>query len=135
MRRFSGKLMRRAPQQSNDIEDPILESLQNDMYQVGKEMKEIAHKVIEEGISEYPVFVVSQQIVDIGRPIFDKESNPQLNWFYYASLLEEFVKKDIVMAENLGQFKRIFNNPSEIACIFVITQKENARFVFVPYES
>ena len=135
MRRFAGKLIKRPSQESNDIEDPILESLQNDMYQVGKEMKEIAHTVMEEGISEYPVFVASQQMVDIGRPIFDRDSSTQLNWFYYASLLEEFVKKEIVLAENLAQFKRIFNNPKEIACIFVITQKENARFVFVPYEA
>ena len=135
MRRFAGKLIKRPSKESSDIEDPILESLQNDMFQVGKEMKEIANTVIEEGISEYPVFVASQQMVDIGKPIFDRDSTVNLNWFYYASLLEEFVKKEIVLAENLSQFKRIFNNPQEIACIFVITQKENARFVFVPYES
>jgi len=133
MRRFSNKLIKRKSNTTGEVEDPILESLQNDIQEIGPQMKEIAEKVLEEGISEYPVFVASQQLVDIGRPIFDRDS-VQLNWFYYASLLEEFVKKDIVLAENLVQFKRIFNNPQEIACIFVITQKENARFVFVPYE-
>jgi len=113
-------------------EDPILESLQNDIYQIGEHLQEIAHKVLDEGISEYPVFVASQEIADIGKPVFDRDTI-QLNWFYYASLLEEFVKKNLVLPENLSQFKRIYSDPRKIACIFVISNTEDARFVFVPY--
>ncbi len=113
--------------------DPILESLQNDIFQVGVSLKEIAHKVLDEGISEFPIFVASQEMVELGKHIFDRDSI-QLNWFYYASFIEEFIKKQLILQENLSQFKRIYNNPREIACIFVISHEEDARFVFVPYD-
>lgn len=114
------------------MEDPILESLQNDVALVGEHLKAIAERVIEEGISEYPVFIAAQEIVEIGRPIFDRDEFT-LNWFFNASILEEFVNKQIVTKENLNRFKRTMGDPQEKAAIFVITTEE-ARFVFVPYE-
>ncbi|RMG29192.1 MAG: hypothetical protein D6730_04345 [Bacteroidetes bacterium] len=110
----------------------ILESLQNDVAQVGGHLREISRRVIEEGISDYPVFVAAQEIVDIGKPIFDRDSMP-LNWFFSASILEDFVRKKIVLKENLQQFRRTFGDPMKKACIFVVTRDE-ARFVFVPFE-
>lgn len=114
------------------MEDPILESLRNDIAQIGEHLKEIAHRVIDEGISEYPVFVAAQQMVDIGRPIFDRDVYP-INWFFNASILEDFVRKEIVQKSNLTRFKRAFDSPKDTACIFVVTDEE-ARFVFIPYQ-
>ena len=111
--------------------DPILESIQNDVAEIGDQLREIASRVIEEGISEYPVFVAAHQWVDLGRPIFDRDA-VQVNWFFFASILEEFVQKKIVLQDKLRAFQRTFGDPMETACIFVITESE-ARFVFVPY--
>ena len=112
--------------------DPILESIQNDVANVGDQLREIASRVIEEGISEYPVFVAAHQWVDLGRPIFDRDT-VQLNWFFFASILEEFVKKKIVLQDKVRAFQRTYGDPLETACIFVITPTEG-RFVFVPYQ-
>lgn len=112
-------------------EDPLLESLRNDVAEVGEQLREIAQQVINENISDYPVFVAAQHWVDIGRPIFDREE-VQLNWYFFASLLEEFVKKKIVLPENVAPFKKAFGDPAEKACIFMVND-EGARFVFVPY--
>ncbi|MEM6264305.1 MAG: hypothetical protein AAGI38_17460 [Bacteroidota bacterium] len=122
------------PEQSAQIpsEDLLLESLKNDMAQVGATLKVLAGRVINEGVSDYPVFVASQTVVDIGMPIFDQDALP-LNWFFYATILEDFVKKGIVKQENLSRFQRTFNDPEEKACIFLVTP-EAGKFVFVPYE-
>jgi hypothetical protein len=112
--------------------DIILESLQNDVAQVSATLKQIAETVIEEGISEYPVFVAAQQVVEIGKPIFDQDELP-LNWFFRVSILEDFMRKEIVAGENLVRFKKAYGDPQVKACIFVITPEEG-KFVFVPYE-
>ena len=110
----------------------ILESLRNDVAQVGKSLQKIAETVIEEGISEYPVFVASQEFIDLGRPIFELDEF-QLNWYFTISILEDFLKRNIVQGERLKGFKKTYGDPRERACIFVVTP-EDARFVFVPYD-
>lgn len=110
----------------------ILESLSNDIAQIGDQLKEIAQRVILEGISDYPIFIASQEVVDIGKPIFDRDE-VSVNWFFNASILEDFVRRDLVKRENLGRFQKTFGDPEEKACIFVITGMDG-QFVFVPYE-
>jgi hypothetical protein len=112
--------------------DLILESIRNDVALVGNALKTISEKVMEEGISDYPLFIASQEYVDIGKPVFDRDS-VQLNWFFNASILEDFTQKRLISPDKAAQFTRTFGNPLEKACIFVI-QAEEAFFVFVPYD-
>ncbi|MEO1385410.1 MAG: hypothetical protein AAFV78_19500, partial [Bacteroidota bacterium] len=83
---------------TQEIFPMILESVQNDIALIGKDLKVIAQKVIEEGISEYPVFIAAQDFVDIGKQIFDRDS-VQLNWFFYVSILEDFTRREIVKGD------------------------------------
>lgn len=115
-----------------ELNPTVLESIQNDVAQVGDSLRMIAQRVIEEGISEYPVFIAAQEWVDLGKPIFDRDS-VQLNWFFNASILEDFVRKNIVTADRVKDFQRAFGDPNERACIFVITP-EVQQFIFVPYD-
>ncbi|MFK7971056.1 MAG: hypothetical protein AB8F95_11845 [Bacteroidia bacterium] len=112
------------------LED-IVESLKNDLDQVGETLHKLAQVVIKEEISDFPVFVAAQQIVDIGKPVFDLD-DVQINWFFSISTMEEFLQKGIIKSENLNRFRRTYNDPSEQACIFVVTE-DDARIVFVPY--
>jgi hypothetical protein len=111
--------------------DLVVESLKNDLATVSKPLREISRRVIAEGISEYPLFIASRDFVEIGKLIFDRDE-VQLNWFFYASVLEEFVRKKLVLPENVQAFARTFGDPEEKACIFVIYEGD-ARFVFVPF--
>lgn len=115
-----------------ELNNLILTSIRNDVAVVGSQLKAIAERVIEEGISEYPVFVASQQIIDIGKPIFDRDE-VQINWFFSASILEDFLRRDLVNNAKLGEFQAAFGNPMTTACIFVIAE-EKGQFVFVPYD-
>jgi len=115
-----------------ELNPTVLESIQNDVAQVGDSLRAIAQRVIEEGISEYPVFIAAQEWVDLGKPIFDRDS-VQLNWFFNASILEDFVRKNIVTADRVKDFQKAFGDPNQRACIFVITP-EVQQFIFVPYD-
>jgi hypothetical protein len=112
--------------------DMILESLQNDLEQVGATLQKLAQVVIDDGISDFPVFVAAHEFVQIGKPVFDLD-DVQIDWFFNISTLEEFFQKDIIKSENLNRFRRTYSDPRQKACIFVITQ-DDARIVFVPYQ-
>ncbi|MEO0582253.1 MAG: hypothetical protein AAF135_08535 [Bacteroidota bacterium] len=117
---------------TQEIFPMILESVQNDIALIGKDLKVIAQKVIEEGISEYPVFIAAQDFVDIGKQIFDRDS-VQLNWFFYVSILEDFTRREIVKGDRIKDFQKTFGDPMERACVFVIHEGAG-QFVFVPYD-
>jgi hypothetical protein len=110
----------------------VLESLRTDIAQVGPTLRDIAEEVIDEGISEYPIFVATQQPLDLGRAIPDLDEVP-LTWQFRASLLEELVKRKVVQPDHVYRFQRTYDNPRRKACVFVITEV-GAQFVFVPYE-
>lgn len=112
--------------------DLILESIRNDVAQVGEDLQVIAKRVIEEGISEYPIFVAAQQLVDIGKLIFDPE-RANLNWYFFASILEDFINRDIIQRSKVKEFQDAFGDPLEKACIIVLTE-EQMQVVFVPYD-
>ena len=109
----------------------ILESIRNDVATVAKELKMVAGRVIDEGISDYPIFIASQEMINIGKPMFDRDS-VQLNWFFSATILEDFVHKGLITRTKMADFQRTFGDPREKACVFVIVGEEG-QFVFVPY--
>lgn len=114
------------------MENTVLESLHNDFAQVKSILQPLAQRVIEEEISEYPIFIASHEWVEMGKPLFSRDDMP-LNWYFYASIIEEFLKKNIIKKENVDSFKSTYGDPEERACIFMIIGEE-AKFVFIPYE-
>ena len=60
-----------------------------------KMMTKASDVVMDQGVSEFPIFVVHQHTVDIGINIVDRE-NIKGNWSVNASSLEEFVTKQIL---------------------------------------
>lgn len=111
--------------------DTILESLYNDFEKVKESLRFVARKVIEEDISEFPIFVASHEWVEIGKPIFNREEI-ELNWFFFVSFVEEFEKRKLILRAKLKDFKETYNDAEVKACIFLITETE-AQFIFVPY--
>ncbi len=98
-----------------------------------KPYKEVLGKasdaITNEGVSNYPIFVVHQHQVDIGIPIIEKEKiNGQ--WSINASSLEEFVTKNIVRIERIETFKDVFKPPSQHLCLFVLSEI-GATFIFM----
>ncbi|MBX7243422.1 MAG: hypothetical protein K1X92_16910 [Bacteroidia bacterium] len=114
------------------MDQTILESLYVDFEKIKPLIKELSDRIIQEEISEYPIFIASHQWVDIGKPIVNREEM-ELNWYFYVSILEDFVRKKLIPQNNVTQFKSTYGDAEEKACMFTIIDKD-ANFIFIPYK-
>jgi hypothetical protein len=111
---------------------PVLESIRTDIRMAGALMQNFSMHVINDEVSQFPIYVAYLDEVSLGRPFIKRESM-QLNFNYNASILEEFVKRGVILREKVQEFKDTFGDPEERACIFVVLPQEGG-FIFVPYD-
>lgn len=108
-------------------------SLRQDLKTVGNYLKSIAKEIIDNKVSNYPVFIVhKEESISLGRVILQSETSRTF-WSYNASLLEEFVKRDIVGKDKLDDFREVYKDPEMFACFFLLTP-EDMEFIFCPYD-
>ncbi|WP_069659212.1 hypothetical protein [Arcticibacter eurypsychrophilus] len=117
----------------NDKPEKIspLKSLEKDLKFYSESIKEVSAEIVNEGISDYPIFIAHQHEVNIGELILDK-TDLGTSWSVQASTLDEFIKKGIIHPEKKDRFIKTFKNPEDFICVFVIVP-EGANFVFYPY--
>lgn len=89
-----------------------------------------ADAVVTQEVSDYPIFVVHQQIMDMGIPIVEKDGI-QKKWSVNVSSLEEFVTKQIIQPERVENFKEVYKDPEVSLCLFVLSEL-GANFIFIP---
>jgi len=117
-----------------ELDKAIIESIDIDITSYEDYLKEVSEMVRANKVTKYPIFVLhQQQLVDIGRPIIDLNRS-KTKWSVNISHLEEFVTKELVKSENLDGFRKIYKNPSEYLCIFVLDD-DQANFIFRPFTS
>ncbi len=93
-------------------------------------LSEASDIIIDEGVSNYPIFVAHQEEINIGIPTLDKQ-NSGGTWNINSSSLEEFVVKRIIHEDKIDGFKSNYKDPSEFVCIFVLSEL-GAKFVYLP---
>jgi len=80
-------------------------------------------------ITNYPIFVVHKQELELGIPIIDRESTP-FEWSLHISSLEEFVTRQLIQMEKTDEFIKVYKEHSAHYCIFAISEL-GAQFVFL----
>jgi len=93
-------------------------------------MNKVAQKILDEQLSNYPIFVIHKQETQIGLPIINKEDTG-LPWSVNISTLEEFLHKEIVQKDREQKFKDVYKSPLDFFCIFAISSL-GAQFIFLP---
>lgn len=93
-------------------------------------LSKAAQIIMDENVSNYPIFAAHQGELSIGLPLIEKEKHGG-NWNINASSLEEFVAKNIVFSEKIDEFRSQFKNPDEFVCIFVLSEL-GATFNYLP---
>jgi hypothetical protein len=93
-------------------------------------LSKAADAVIDQEVSDYPIFVVHQQEVSMGIPLVDKDKTKG-NWSVNVSSLEEFVTKQIINNEKVENFRKTYKDPEEFLCLFVLSEL-GATFIFIP---
>jgi len=111
---------------------PILDSLKEDIEFYNDSILEIASEILNNSISEYPIFVAHQHDVELGNVILDK-SDFNRTWTINATIVEELLEKKIISNNKFESFKGIYKDPRKHICVFLISEK-GGNFVFIPYK-
>jgi hypothetical protein len=112
------------------MSEPLnMKLLEAELQPYKKALGKAADTILEQAVSEYPIFVVHQHDVEIGIPLIAQDH--QLNWSVNASSLEEFVAKNIIEPEKIEPFKDVYKDPEYFICLFVLSEL-GANFVFIP---
>lgn len=95
-----------------------------------KMMGEAGDIIRDQDISDFPIFIIHQQSVEIGIPIAEREK-VKGNWSVNASTLEELVSKSVISTEKFDEFSSVYKNPDEFLCLFTLSEL-GAQFIFIP---
>lgn len=104
--------------------------LESDLKKYRPMFKNAADAIIEQDVSNYPIFVAHKSDALLGIELL-KRHQSDTNWSFNASTLEEFSVKKIVEMSKIEDFKQIYKNPKEFICVFVLDEAIG-QFIFYP---
>ncbi len=111
----------------------ILKEIEREIRQYIPILSKAADSVLDQDISNYPIFVVHQGELELGVSVIDP-TKVQSQWAINLSILEEFAAKQIIQPEKINDFREIFKDPQEQFCFFIISEI-GANFVFIPRQN
>lgn len=95
-------------------------------------MQNTAEAIIDQDISNYPIFLVTTEPPPMGINIevFDFEEK---SWIISATTLEELATKGVMDMEKVDDFKVVYRKNDHSLCL-LISAEEVALFIFIPKE-
>lgn len=111
-------------------EGVILKEIEREIRQYIPVLSKAADSVLDQNISNYPIFIVHQGELELGVSVIDP-TKVQSQWAINLSILEEFATKQIIKSENINNFREVFKDPQEQLCLFIISEI-GANFIFIP---
>jgi len=117
---------------SPELNGKYLGIISTDFVIVAEFLKEASYQIRTRGFSKYPIFAVSQNPVTIGSKLIGIDEMNNNQWHYHASMMEEFLQREIIAEENIEVFKTSYKDPDEFCCLFVL-DKDFASFVYIPF--
>jgi len=114
-----------------ELNGKYLGTISRDFVKVADTIKEASYQIRKRGFSDYPIFPICKEEQPIGQLLLDQHL-AQLEWNYYASLLDEFVQRGLVDEAKQDEFKATYKDPDEYCCLFVV-DKTFTNFVYIPY--
>jgi hypothetical protein len=117
-------------QNDPELSGKYLGTISADFVKVADHLREASYQIRKAGF-EFPIFPICKEDQPVGRILINKES-AGLEWNYYASLLDEFLQRELVLPDRREAFTENYRDPDEFCCLFVI-DKEFTRFVYIPF--
>ena len=94
-------------------------------------LKGASTAIIDQEVSEFPIFVFHKNELPIGIPLTTPEQYGE--WYVNASTLEEFVTKQLIAEEKVADFRKTYKDPTTHFCLFLV-EEESAEFIFIPQQ-
>ncbi len=115
------------------IPEQLIENVQLSIREFEDRLKMIAQLILDQKISEYPIFIAHKepQLI-IGRPFIDAEQE-ESDWSFNVSHLEDFANKGLIEPDRIRPFKQAYKNPRQFLCLFIISGNKDGGFAFYPY--
>jgi hypothetical protein len=104
--------------------------LDRELASYKKMMGEAGDIIRMQSISDYPIFIIHQQYVEIGIPIAER-GKVKGNWSVNASTLEELVSKSVIDESKYEDFLQVYKDPEQYLCLFTLSEL-GAQFIFIP---
>jgi len=111
----------------------ILKQIEREIRQYVPILSKAADSVLDQNVSNYPIFIVHQGEIEVGIPVIDPQK-VKSTWAINISILEEFAAKQIIKTENIDNFRQVFKDPQEQLCLFIISEI-GANFIFIPRQN
>ncbi len=108
--------------------------LQEDVRPYRPQLAAAAETVVNEEVSNYPVFLAypgEEQSVELGLPVFSVPTSRGRKWAIHLTTLEELVARQVVVTEKVDNFRKVYKNTPNAVCFLIFTAGE-ARFGFIP---
>ena len=114
-----------------ELNGKYLGTISQDFLIVAETLKEAAYQLRIRKISEYPIFPISRELIELGQLLLGK-TEVATEWNYNFSFLEEFNQRNLVTDDKKDAFIETYKNPEEFCCLFVI-DGEFTKFIYIPY--
>lgn len=106
-----------------------LQQIKSDLQPYIRMMGTLADQVLVQDVSNYPIFVVHPNTIELGLPVVEKGANNR--WAIHVSTLEEFSAKQLIQSDKIAEFRRVYKDPEYHLCLFVLSDL-GAQFIFLP---
>jgi len=116
---------------SPEINQKLMGKVSSDFIKVFEHLKEASYQIIKRKFSENPIFILTENPVEIGATLFH-QNDFKTTYEYRASFLEEFISRNMIGEESIEFFKENYKDPEEYCCLFVIDQAF-AGFIYLPF--
>jgi len=112
------------------LKEEDIKVIEYELKVYNKVMCDAIDTILNEDVSKYPIFIGSQDPIQLGIPLATKEVHAG-NWNINVSTLEEFATKNIIEGDKIEEFKKVFKDPNAQICMFLYW-KGKFTFVFLP---
>lgn len=106
--------------------------LDKDLKAYKKMMARIADTVLDADVSNYPIFVIHREQLDLGVLLVDHEEG-QSKWSIQSSTLEVLAARNVIGMDKVDRFRQVFKDPRKFLCLFVLGEM-GPSFAFLPRE-
>ena len=114
-----------------ELDGKYLGTISKDFVVVSETLKEASYQVRDRGFSDFPIFLISKEDIEIGQLLVAKYE-VATEWNYRITYIDEFVQLNIIEMDKLEEFKKVYKDPDEFCCLFVV-DGDFTKFVFIPY--
>lgn len=114
-----------------EIQDEGLKKLKQDVNRLREMLNETALEMIEEGFTQFPIFIATNAEIPFGELFIDHDEF-KTHFSFYATTLEECNEKSIIEPGRSESFKNTVKNPKKTMSI-LLAEPTGMKFVFLPF--